>query len=84
MRMCSAQSVLLDAFGADCYRGAVDGGPAGGSGEALLVADPPDVGAGVGEDVDGALELPHRLEPLLEMVRHARRVLALSAVEPDL
>ncbi|GJM99283.1 hypothetical protein PR202_ga16371 [Eleusine coracana subsp. coracana] len=32
----------------------------------------------------GGLQLPHRLEPLAEVVRHVGRVLALGAVEPDL
>lgn len=67
--MPKAYVLLLDAGAADCYGRLVDGEPAGGSGEALLITDPPDVGACVGEDVDGALQLPHSVEPLLKIIK---------------
>lgn len=76
---------LLDDAGiADRERRAVDGGPAGAPGKTILVADPTDVGARIREYVDGTLQFPNHLEPVLEVVSHIDRVGSLCPIKPYL
>lgn len=75
--------LLRNAFFSDGERSPVDGGPARRSGEAVLVSDPPDVGSGVGKNVDGALQLLHHRKPVGEVIRHVRCILTFCSIEPN-
>src|SRR6266850_4308102 len=70
----------------DLHDTRVDGGPIGVAGQSILIANPANVGSGVGEHHRIWLEPPHQSpdsRPIVDLLL-AIRPFAIGAVEPDL